>query len=308
MRSRAGFNELGVERICLAFDVKHDAAGTPMLRTRGWRQDAGCSLWDAVDRYTSAGLRHVLCTDIERDGALGGANVELYRAAVRRYPALQWQASGGIATHRRSARTQVGRCCRNDQRHGPARKSTATRGIAAILARRIIPCLDVRDGQVVKGVRFRDHRVVGGIVELARRYRDEGADELVFYDITASPEQRSVDRGWVGAVARELDIPFCVAGGIGSVAEAEAVLAAGADKISVNSPALRRPQLIDELAHRFGSQCVVVGIDSLSERRPVSRAAVHRRCAAQSRQRPRHIRAGSRKRSSAAPARSCSTA
>jgi imidazole glycerol-phosphate synthase subunit HisF len=122
----------------------------------------------------------------------------------------------------------------------------------------------VRDGHVVKGVRFRDHRVVGGIVELARRYRDAGADELVFYDITASPEQRSVDRGWVGAIARELDIPFCVAGGIGSVDEAEAVLAAGADKISVNSPALRRPQLIDELAHRFGSQCVVVGIDSLS--------------------------------------------
>ena len=98
---------------------------------------------------------------------------------------------------------------------------------------------------------------------MARRYRDAGADELVFYDITASPEQRSVDRGWVGAVAHELDIPFCVAGGIDSVDEAEAVLAAGADKISVNSPALRRPQLIDELAHRFGSQCVVVGIDSV---------------------------------------------
>jgi phosphoribosylformimino-5-aminoimidazole carboxamide ribotide isomerase len=92
------FNEFGVERICLAFDVKHDAAGTPMLRTRGWRQDGGCSLWDAVDRYTSAGLRHVLCTDIERDGALGGANVELYCTIARRYPSLQWQASGGIAT------------------------------------------------------------------------------------------------------------------------------------------------------------------------------------------------------------------
>ena len=124
----------------------------------------------------------------------------------------------------------------------------------------------MNDGQVVKGVRFRDHRVVGGIVELARRYRAAGADELVFYDITASPEQRSVDRDWVAAAARELDIPFCVAGGIDSVDEAEAVLAAGADKISVNSPALRRPQLIDELARRFGSQCVVVGIDSLSER------------------------------------------
>jgi imidazole glycerol-phosphate synthase subunit HisF len=131
-----------------------------------------------------------------------------------------------------------------------------------MLARRIIPCLDVRDGQVVKGVRFRDHRVVGDILELAARYRDEGADELVFYDITASPEGRSVDRTWVARVARVLDIPFCVAGGIRSVADAEAILNAGAEKISVNSPALENPSLIDALAHRFGSQCVVVGIDS----------------------------------------------
>jgi imidazole glycerol-phosphate synthase subunit HisF len=125
-----------------------------------------------------------------------------------------------------------------------------------------VPCLDVRDGQVVKGVRFRDHRVVGDILDLAQRYRDEGADELVFYDISASPQGRSVDRDWVGRVARTLDIPFCVAGGIRSVAEAEAVLAAGAEKISVNSPALENPQLIDELSRRFGAQCVVVGIDS----------------------------------------------
>jgi len=120
----------------------------------------------------------------------------------------------------------------------------------------------VRDGQVVKGVRFRDHRIVGDILDLALRYRDEGADELVFYDITASPEDRSVDRSWVSRVARLLDIPFCVAGGIRSVADAEQVLASGAEKISVNSPALADPELIDSLSERFGAQCVVVGIDS----------------------------------------------
>ena len=120
----------------------------------------------------------------------------------------------------------------------------------------------MRDGQVVKGVRFRDHRVVGDILELATRYRAEGADELVFYDITASPEQRSVDRSWISRIAAVLDIPFCVAGGIRSVADAEAVLNAGAEKVSVNSPALAEPALIDRLAHRFGSQCVVVGVDS----------------------------------------------
>jgi len=134
-----------------------------------------------------------------------------------------------------------------------------------MLSRRIIPCLDVRDGQVVKGVRFRDHVAMGGIVDLALRYRDEGADELVFYDITASPEGRSVDRGWVEKVARVIDIPFCVAGGIRSVDEARAVLHAGADKVSVNSPALERPELIDELAAAFGVQCVVVGVDSLRD-------------------------------------------
>jgi cyclase len=120
----------------------------------------------------------------------------------------------------------------------------------------------VRDGQVVKGVRFRDHRIVGDILDLAARYRDEGADELVFYDISASPEGRSVDKSWVSRVARILDIPFCVAGGIRSVADAEEVLAAGAEKISINSPALSQPDLIDALSERFGAQCVVVGIDS----------------------------------------------
>lgn len=115
---------------------------------------------------------------------------------------------------------------------------------------------------MVKGVRFRDHRIVGDILTLAGRYRDEGADELVFYDISASPEGRSVDKSWVNRVARILDIPFCVAGGIRSVAEAEEVLASGAEKISINSPALSDPALIDALSRRFGAQCVVIGIDS----------------------------------------------
>ena len=119
----------------------------------------------------------------------------------------------------------------------------------------------------MKGVRFQDHRLAGDILELAARYSREGADELVFYDITASPQGRTADREWVRRVTRMLDIPFCVAGGIRSVADAEALLNAGADKVSINSPALERPELIDELAARFGSQCVVVGIDSFESGR-----------------------------------------
>lgn len=134
-----------------------------------------------------------------------------------------------------------------------------------MLTRRIIPCLDVREGRVVKGVRFREHVDMGDIVALATRYRDAGADELVFYDISASPQGRSVERGWVERIARIIDIPFCVAGGIRSVEDARAVLFAGADKVSINTPALERPALIAELADAFGVQCVVVGIDSVRE-------------------------------------------
>lgn len=114
-------------------------------------------------------------------------------------------------------------------------------------------------------MQFRNHEVVGGILELAQRYRDEGADELVFYDITASPDGRTVDRQWINRVAEILDIPFCVAGGIKSLQDAEEILNYGADKISVNSPALANPDLINQLVKRFGSQCVVIGIDSREE-------------------------------------------
>ena len=131
-----------------------------------------------------------------------------------------------------------------------------------MLARRIIPCLDVKDGVVVKGIQFRNHEVMGDIVPLANRYADEGADELVFYDITASSDARVVDKSWVSRVAEVIDIPFCVAGGIKSVEDAKRILEFGADKVSINSPALANPELITELADRFGVQCIVVGIDS----------------------------------------------
>ncbi len=131
-----------------------------------------------------------------------------------------------------------------------------------MLAKRIIPCLDVRDGQVVKGVQFRNHEIIGDIVPLAKRYAEEGADELVFYDITASSDGRVVDKSWVSQVAEVIDIPFCVAGGIRTVQDANQILEFGADKVSINSPTLTNPALITELADKFGVQCIVVGIDS----------------------------------------------
>lgn len=131
-----------------------------------------------------------------------------------------------------------------------------------MLAKRIVPCLDVKDGKVVKGVQFRHHEIVGDIVPLAARYAEEGADELVFYDITASAHNRVIDKSWVSKVAECIDIPFCVAGGINTLAQARENLAFGADKISINSPALSDPSLIQRLQDEFGRQSIVIGIDS----------------------------------------------
>jgi cyclase len=135
-----------------------------------------------------------------------------------------------------------------------------------MLARRIIPCLDVRDGKVVKGVQFRNHEIIGDIVPLAQKYAEAVADELVFYDITASADGRVVDKSWVSRIDEVIDIPFCVAGGIKSENDAKEILMMGADKISINSPALRDPSLISRLADHFGQQCIVVGIDSFYDK------------------------------------------
>jgi imidazole glycerol-phosphate synthase subunit HisF len=130
------------------------------------------------------------------------------------------------------------------------------------LAKRIVPCLDVKDGRVVKGVKFEGLRDAGDPVELASRYRDEGADEVVFLDITASLEKRATLRNLVEKVAATLDIPFTVGGGIRTMDDARLALTSGADKVAVNTAAIREPGLIRELAEVFGSQCIVVAIDA----------------------------------------------
>lgn len=134
-----------------------------------------------------------------------------------------------------------------------------------MLAKRIIPCLDIRDGKTVKGINFLDIREVGDPVELGAKYAAEGADELVFLDITATHEGRKTFVELVKRIAVHLNIPFTVGGGIGEIGDAEKLLGAGADKISINSSAVRNPQLIDDLALRFGSQFVVVAIDARSD-------------------------------------------
>jgi cyclase len=131
-----------------------------------------------------------------------------------------------------------------------------------MLTKRIIPCLDIKDGRTVKGTNFVNLRDAGDPVELGAEYARQGADELVFLDITATVEERKTLLDLVRRVAHTINIPFCVGGGIGSVADVSKLLNAGADKVSINSSAVRNPQLINELALEFGSQCIVVAIDT----------------------------------------------
>ena len=131
-----------------------------------------------------------------------------------------------------------------------------------MLKKRIIPCLDIRDGRTVKGVNFVDIRDAGDPVELAKRYVQEGADELVFLDITATHENRKTLSVLVEKISREINIPFTVGGGINSLADVSVIIKAGADKVSINSSAVKHPELITEIAEQFGSQCVVVAIDT----------------------------------------------
>ncbi|TVR69398.1 MAG: imidazole glycerol phosphate synthase subunit HisF [Spirochaetaceae bacterium] len=131
--------------------------------------------------------------------------------------------------------------------------------------KRIVVCLDVRDGKVTKGIKFRGNVDIGDPVELARRYYETGADELVFYDITASAEKRGIMLDVVRSVAAEIFIPFSVGGGIATVEDMRAVLLAGAEKVSVNSQAVGNPGIIGEGAARFGRQCIVLGMDALAD-------------------------------------------
>ena len=130
-----------------------------------------------------------------------------------------------------------------------------------MITKRIIPCLDVKNNKVVKGIQFKNHEIVGSIVDLAEKYSNDGADELVFYDISASTHGSVVNKNWISKIAEVINIPFCVAGGIKTLEDAKQILNLGADKISINTPALNNPHLISELSNSFGSQCVVIGMD-----------------------------------------------
>jgi cyclase len=244
-------------------------------RVAGWTQAAGSPLDEICGRLRGLPCPAVLVTDVERDGMLCGPNLDLARriAAATGLPAL---LSGGVrsladlaaaAAFPEIAGAVLGRALYEGRIDLAAALALCSRAPAAGagpsgLTRRVIPCLDVAAGRVVKGIRFRDLADQGDPADAAARYAAQGADEIVFLDVTAAPEGRDTDLDWVRRTAERVFIPLTVGGGVRSTADAGRVLRAGADKVAVNTAAVRRPELIGELARRFGSQCVVLSVDA----------------------------------------------
>jgi len=249
----------GADRIILGADVRNGK-----ISINGWKDDSDQELIPFLRYYIDKGVKNVLCTEISKDGTLQGPAIDLYKRVMAEYPQLHLIASGGVSS--------------NDDIDALQRE-----GIPAVvfgkafyegkidvkrlhthptLAKRIVPCLDVKNGQTVKGTNFVNLRQAGDPVELGKAYSDAGADELVFLDITASHEGRKTFTDMVSRVAAEINIPFTVGGGVNELGDVERLLGAGADKVSVNSAALRRPQLIDEITSKFGSQVCVCAIDA----------------------------------------------
>jgi cyclase len=274
--------EFGPGKIILGADVRDDR-----IAVSGWKETVQVGVIDFIGSYLSEGIITVICTDVSRDGMMSGPATELYRNILKSYPDLDLIASGGVsseddlkeleaagiksvivgkALYEKGLELRTSASSTPTMPTMPTMPTTpstpSTPFIPSTSSIRIIPCLDVKEGRVVKGTNFEGLRDAGDPVELAAIYSKQGADELVFLDISATDEGRKTMAGMVRRVAEEINIPFTVGGGIGSVEDVSLLLSNGADKVSVNSAAVRRPGLISELADKFGSQCVVLAVDA----------------------------------------------
>ncbi|NOS68269.1 MAG: imidazole glycerol phosphate synthase subunit HisF [Candidatus Peribacteraceae bacterium] len=278
--ARAAVTLFGADRIIAALDVEGDE-----VKIRGWKTGSGVTLGDACRQVQDIGIRQILVTDITRDGMGEGVNAALYRRIKKNFPGLQLLGSGGVSTVedvRAAAESGcdglvIGKALLSGTlilsetlasdlsslpTEAPAGAKVGQPSLPSYLAVRVIPCLDVDDGRVVKGIGFQNLRDAGDPVELAKRYCREGADELVFLDISATHRSRSTLVDLVRRVADAVNIPFTVGGGVRSVDDARALLCAGADKVAVNSAAVQNPSLLSEIANELGSANTVCAIDA----------------------------------------------
>ncbi len=258
--------EFGTERIIIAADSKNG-----QFATEGWTKTAGTSTGDSIKLFKKLGITNVLVTDVSRDGTLKGPNLELIQRFID--AGFRVIGAGGVTTlgdvaalnKRGALGAVIGKAVYEGAIDIAEAETSAN--YKNTLARRIVPCLDVKDGLVVKGTNFTELKIIGDPVELARKYCEEGADELVFLDIAATLEGRKTFRALVWKIAQAINIPFTVGGGISSLDDIRQLLRAGADKVSLGSAAALNPDLVKKASDYFGSQCIVISVDAKRTRR-----------------------------------------
>jgi len=254
----------GDERIVVSLDTDKEK-----VKIEGWQENTEVSLFDALDGLVEIGIRTVIITDIDRDGMLGGPNVDLMKKVMEK--GFNVIAAGGVSTMKDLDDLNEAGCYgaisgkaiyegKIDLKRAIDKFSTNSN-----LTKRIIPCMDVANGRVVKGISFKNLRDAGDPVELGKYYSDMGADELVFLDITACVENRSTFCELVGCIAENVNIPFTVGGGIRKIEDIRKLLNAGADKVAIGTIAVSTPDFIKEAANEFGSQCIVISLDCKKE-------------------------------------------
>lgn len=257
---------VGPARVVAALDLRDGE-----VRVSGWSETSAQSLSQMLKLVESAGVEEILVTDVGQDGTLAGPAFDLYRDLFRK-TSLRILASGGVGTLRdltSLARVPgvrgviIGKALH--ERSFTFREALATSLMPDSVPVRIVPCLDVRDGRVVKGVNFSSIRDAGDPVECAMRYEKEGADELVLLDISATERERQTSLDTIRNVAGNLFVPLTVGGGVRTVDDFRRLLGAGADRVAINTAAVLNPQLIHDVAREFGSQAVVLACDARKE-------------------------------------------
>ncbi len=240
------------------------------LKIKGWTEESNRSLDSYFLKLEDQGVSHFIITDISRDGTLSGVNIASYKKISSiKQDNTKIIASGGIINesdvHKVLQYTDgviIGKALYSNNISSKSLQNLIVNYNPTNLTKRVIPCLDVKDGRVVKGVQFNNLQDSGDPVELAKFYNDEGADELVFLDISATLEGRKSMLSTIHSVAEEVYIPLTVGGGIKTIEDMTAIIKAGAEKVSINSAAIKNPDLITKGAKKFGSQCIVVAIDA----------------------------------------------
>ena len=250
----------GPQRIIVSVDAKDEK-----VLIEGWLKDSGKTLSNFLNELKQLGIFTIIFTDIKSDGMMKGPNIASIKTALK--SGLNIIVAGGVSTMKNLAELQkigvygaiIGKAL---YENAIQLQEAISQYQISNLAKRIIPCMDVKDGRVVKGSYFKDLKDAGDPVELAKLYSEQGADELVFLDITATVEKRKTLSDLVLRISKNINIPFTVGGGIRSVEDIRILLNSGADKVSIGSEAVRNSNLISEAAKVFGSQCVVVSVDA----------------------------------------------